>query len=61
MARAVRAGCPARLSTLTFKGDCKGLSVCSGILLEGSVSFVAGDLIPPRWFPPRCLRVRVID
>lgn len=25
-------------STLTFKGDCKGLSVYSGILLEGGVT-----------------------
>lgn len=25
-------------STLTFKGDCKGLSVYSGILLEGGVA-----------------------
>lgn len=36
-------------SVPTFKGDCKGLSVYSGILLEGGValgvSFVAGN--PP--------------
>lgn len=40
-------------STLTFKGDCKGLSVYSGILLEGGmasgrVSFVVGNSPPPQ-------------
>lgn len=50
-------------STLTFKGDCKGLSVYSGILLEGGVaggqSFICRQRSPPP--PPSCLRVRVID
>lgn len=32
------AGARARCSALTFKGDCKGLSVYSGVLLEGGVA-----------------------
>lgn len=49
-------------SVPTFKGDCKGLSVYSGILLEGGVasgSFICRRQSPP---PPAAAFVsRVID